>query len=439
MAPCSLGEAIDMALETALPLNRLTPVGPMELVRSGWVSPYGRDSVAYVQVARGTGAGNPGSAGVVLGSETKILPAAVVNDLLAKKLKELEANGLLEGGQVRRRVREDLIAELLPKAFVMPARIGAYFDWKRGLFVVDTSSRGAADRVVSEVRASVGAFPCLPLNAERSPRAVLTGWVAGEDLPEGFSLGEQCDLAEPGTGGAKVNLRNFELAGEELEAMLAAGMQCTRLELNYGDRASFTIGEDLVIRSLKFMDGVLDGLNDGPPRDDLGAELDARFFLMQGEIGQLWDLLLEPAFKITATSIDAEQAASAVENISNTGAAERLDEMMRDQGITATLEAPGGEVLATFGGPALNKGEELIDRLCEVVSPGDKDPLIGEASKYVLESGKTSISGVQRVFKIGYNRAARLIEFMELNGLVSPPDAAGGRTVLAPKPKRTKA
>ncbi|HVV96236.1 MAG TPA: DNA translocase FtsK, partial [Rhodanobacteraceae bacterium] len=52
----------------------------------------------------------------------------------------------------------------------------------------------------------------------------------------------------------------------------------------------------------------------------------------------------------------------------------------------------------------------------------------------VTESRRASISGVQRRLKIGYNRAARLIEVMEQQGIVTPPEANGNRTVLAPPP-----
>jgi S-DNA-T family DNA segregation ATPase FtsK/SpoIIIE len=64
----------------------------------------------------------------------------------------------------------------------------------------------------------------------------------------------------------------------------------------------------------------------------------------------------------------------------------------------------------------------------------EQDPLYDQAVKIVLETRKASISGVQRRLKIGYNRAARMVESMEQAGLVGPLQANGSREVLVPAP-----
>jgi S-DNA-T family DNA segregation ATPase FtsK/SpoIIIE len=64
----------------------------------------------------------------------------------------------------------------------------------------------------------------------------------------------------------------------------------------------------------------------------------------------------------------------------------------------------------------------------------ESDALYDEAVRFVTESRKASISSVQRRFKVGYNRAARMIEDMENAGIVGPAEHNGSRAVLAPPP-----
>ncbi len=65
---------------------------------------------------------------------------------------------------------------------------------------------------------------------------------------------------------------------------------------------------------------------------------------------------------------------------------------------------------------------------------GEADPLYDEAVQIVLESRRASVSGIQRRLKIGYNRAARMVEMMEMAGVVGPLQSNGSREVLAPAP-----
>ena len=67
-------------------------------------------------------------------------------------------------------------------------------------------------------------------------------------------------------------------------------------------------------------------------------------------------------------------------------------------------------------------------------SGDESDPLYDEAVRFVTESRKASISSVQRRFKVGYNRAARMVEDMESAGIVGPAETNGSREVLAPPP-----
>lgn len=71
----------------------------------------------------------------------------------------------------------------------------------------------------------------------------------------------------------------------------------------------------------------------------------------------------------------------------------------------------------------------------EVFVGHDQDPLYAEAVQFVTQTRRASISAVQRHLKIGYNRAARMIEWMETQGIVTQMDSNGGREVLAQAPQ----
>ena len=69
-------------------------------------------------------------------------------------------------------------------------------------------------------------------------------------------------------------------------------------------------------------------------------------------------------------------------------------------------------------------------------SDPESDSLYDQAVEFVTQSRKASISSIQRRFKIGYNRAATMIEDMEAAGIVTPAETNGTRMVIAPPPVR---
>ena len=81
----------------------------------------------------------------------------------------------------------------------------------------------------------------------------------------------------------------------------------------------------------------------------------------------------------------------------------------------------------------VTKAPEAIDVNSGGEGDSEKDEFYDQAVAFVLETRRASISAVQRKFRIGYNRAARLIETMEEAGLVSEMSSNGSREVLDPK------
>ncbi|WP_425454115.1 DNA translocase FtsK 4TM domain-containing protein [Kushneria sinocarnis] len=154
----------------------------------------------------------------------------------------------------------------------------------------------------------------------------------------------------------------------------------------------------------------------------VSSRVDSRTILDQGGAENLLghgDMLYLPAgagmpTRVHGAFVDDDEVHRVVEDWKRRGEPEYVDEILTG-GVNADaltgLEAEGGE-----GGDA------------------EQDALYDEAVAYVTESRRASISAVQRRFKIGYNRAARLVEAMESAGVVSSMGTNGQREVVAPPP-----
>lgn len=268
-------------LDEALGEHRLRPCGPLEMFTKGFVPPVGRgDDAPLTHVVKHCTM-------LSVGGEDKLLPAAVVNDELQRKVRKIaEEEGRKVGGRERKRLKEDLLTELLPRAFVRTSRLSAYVDTKHGWLVLDTSSRKSAENALTQVREALGSFPAVPLAPEEGPRVLMTDWLANGTLPAGLALGDEVELRDPATAtGAIAKCRRQDLDAEEVKEHLRNGKQVFQLGLVFDERMSFVLGEDLVVRKLKFLDVVTEELGDS--FEDAQAEADASFALLTLELERL--------------------------------------------------------------------------------------------------------------------------------------------------------
>lgn len=273
-------------LDDALAQHRLRDVGPIEFATHGFVSPLGRASEQLtLNLSHWTL--------FAAGGQDKLLPAAVVNDDVARRIQKIaEEEDRKVNGRERKRLKDEVLHELLQRAFVRSSRLLAYVDVARGWLVVDSSSRKAAENLVSLVREALGSFPVVPLTPEESPRALLTDWLAGGHMPAGFSLGEECELRDPATAiGAIARIRRQDMEAEEIREHLRSGKQVFSLGLVFDDRLSFVLGEDLSVKRVQLLDVVLDQLDSSA--ETIEQETTARFALFTAEISRLLERLAE--------------------------------------------------------------------------------------------------------------------------------------------------
>ena len=112
----------------------------------------------------------------------------------------------------------------------------------------------------------------------------------------------------------------------------------------------------------------------------------------------------------------------------------KVVEWLRAQGQPDYIEGVLEETQTMADGKVI--GETGLPQDAADAEGGEDAALYDKAVRIVTETRRASISGVQRHLRIGYNRAARLIEQMERDGVVSGPEHNGNRTVIAPPPPR---
>ena len=153
----------------------------------------------------------------------------------------------------------------------------------------------------------------------------------------------------------------------------------------------------------------------------VSSKIDSRTILDQGGAEQLLghgDMLYLPPGtsvpeRIHGAFVDDHEVHKVVADWKRRGTPSYLSDIT-DEASVSSIAVPGFDTTEENGDDA------------------ESDPLYDEAVAFVLESGKASISSVQRKLRVGYNRAARLIEQMEASGVVSPMSSNGSREILAP-------
>lgn len=274
-------------LEEHLQQKRFRNCGSQDISTYGWVAPLGKHSELL------THTGN-GFVMVAACKEEKILPASVIKDVLEEKIEQIELEQDRQVfGKEKKALKDDVIMELLPKAFSRCQTTFAYIDSNKGWLIVDASSFKKAEELTSCLRECIGSLPIANPPLKNMPSHTMTRWLAQDTpLPEHLLLGDECELRQPGDEGGQVKVSKQELVGEEVEVHLQAGKQVSKMALLWNDALSFVLGDDLVIRKLKFTDTIQDQL-DEVNAETAAEQFDADFSLMTLTLQQMIEELME--------------------------------------------------------------------------------------------------------------------------------------------------
>jgi recombination associated protein RdgC len=380
-------------LTQALQAKVFQPCGQLEAQSGGWVPP--REDGPLVHTVEG-------KCLIALCTEKKILPAQTITRLAKERAKELEEQqGFKPGKKQFKEIKEQLIDELLPAALTTRSTTRALLDPRNGWLIVDTASASKADDIFRILLRTVGNLPVATPRPIQSPARAMTTWLELDEAPADFTIDRDAELVAQGMSKGTVRYKNLTLEADDVRRHIAAGKICSKLAMTYGDRISFVLTDSLAIKSITPLDtfkeagnavGQIAGMNEM-------ERFDADFILMAGTLDKLARAILE--------ALGGEQPTELKGDVRS--ALHQLDTMAREDGTTMTI-AHQGETILTFGdGP---------------------DQLYDQAVAIVREQQSASISRIQRHLRIGYNRAARLLEMMEQAGIVSAMQSNGTRTIL---------
>jgi recombination associated protein RdgC len=378
-------QAVDLSadtLEAALANTPARACANQELTTYGFTAPFGKGEDAPLVHVSGD------FLLVSARKEERILPGSVVRDAVKEKVEEIEADQMRKVYKKERdQIKDEIIQAFLPRAFVRRSSTFAAIAPTLGLIIVNSSSAKRAEDLLSTLREVMGSLPVRPVTVKMSPTASLTDWVRTQKAADDFYVLDECELRDTHEDGGIVRCKRQDMTGEEVQLHVSTGKIVTQLSMAWQDKLSFVLDDKMVIKRLKFEDLLKDQAeNDGG--DDALGQLDASFTLMMLTFADFIPALIE--------ALGGEELPEGIYAVDHAA------------GVSMTISTPEGVTMTI----------------------GADDELLAEAIAFVRESGRASTSAVQRKFKIDYNRAARLIESMQAEGIVSAINEKGARTIL---------
>ena len=276
---CSSPLSLDTEqLQEQLNEQRFQPCKSIETYRLGWVFPAAKSGqLLHVSNKKIL---------LCLRRQEKVIPAAVVNEILKERVEELELKDHRKVGRKEKmNIKEDILTEMTPRAFAKSSYTWGYIDLANQWVVVDAASSKKAEEFLDLLRRTIGSLPVIPLNTEVTPATLMTHWLNDiSSRPAGLALNGQCVLRSDLDEGSVVRVKQKELDSEDVQAHLQSGKQVTAMAVDWQERVQCTLNEDLSIKRLRFGDDLLTEAQDSYADEDPMTRLDADFTLMTLEL-----------------------------------------------------------------------------------------------------------------------------------------------------------
>ncbi|EIV5164203.1 recombination-associated protein RdgC [Salmonella enterica] len=259
-----------------------TPCGSQDMAKAGWTSVLGDNLTHEYQ----------GFLLIQHKREEKILPSQVLKEELQKKILTLEEE---QDRKLKKTEKDSLKDEelhsLLPRAFTRKSLAKILIDRRNHLVFVEASSAKKAEDQLALLRKSLGSLPVIPFTPREPLEITMTEWFKN-GFPAGFTAGEDATLKGLLDNGGAVRCNKVDLQSDEIMSHIEAGKVATTVAINWMDRASFRVNDDMSIKALTFCDDLYDQ-NDDIDREDVAQRFDADFVLFTGELSALFNALVE--------------------------------------------------------------------------------------------------------------------------------------------------
>ena len=234
------------ALPEKLAQFECVPVMGLDSFSEGFAPPYGF-SPELIFVADTTWS-------VALKKSEKVLPSTVVRDVLDERVAQIQNDeARAVGRKEKKELKEQIIDELLPKAFVKNSRIQAVCDAKNGFLLINSTGI-RAENVLSKLREALGGLEARLPQTNQSPSSVMTNWLLRGAADSSFELDDSCELKGTGEVAPVVKIAKQDLTAEEVVQHVKNGKTVTQLGLIWRDQIAFVLTEDFVLKRIQYLD-----------------------------------------------------------------------------------------------------------------------------------------------------------------------------------------